>query len=188
MTVAEYKEVLKTRLNEKRYHHSLCVANEAARLATLYGGDKDKMYLAGLLHDITKNISDEEQLQLLKKFDIMLSCAEKASPQIWHAITGALLLEHEFGITDPDILSAVRYHTTGKEGMSKAEKIVYMADLTSADRNYSDVEDIRAAVNISLDEGIIRVLKFTIPNLISRGLVVHPDTLNAYNELVIKMK
>jgi nicotinate-nucleotide adenylyltransferase len=184
MTLEEYKKILRQRLDEKRYYHSLCVADEAKRLAKLYGADCDKMYLAGLLHDITKNLSDNEQLQIFKKFDIMLTDIEMASPSVWHAMSAPLVLKHEFGITDSEILSAVRYHTTGKPNMTLAEKIIYSADLTSKDRNYNDVADIRETVNKSLDECILKVLKFTITNLVSKGVAVHPDTLFVYNEMI----
>ncbi len=186
MTVEDYKELLKAKLDDKRYYHSLCVADEAKRLAEIYGGDPDKMYLAGLLHDCTKRMPDNEQLQLFKKFGIILTAVEKASPQIWHAMSGALFVKHELGIADEDIISAIRYHTTGKAGMTLSQKIVYLADLTSADRNYPDVEEIRRLSDIGLDEAIFAVLKFTVNNMSGSGKPLHPDTLDAYNELAIK--
>ncbi|MBO5745611.1 MAG: bis(5'-nucleosyl)-tetraphosphatase (symmetrical) YqeK [Clostridia bacterium] len=184
----QYKVLLQKRLNEKRYYHSLCVADEAQRLAEKYGADPDKMYLAGLLHDVTKNISDDEQLQTFEKFDIMLSVTEKASPQIWHAMSGALYVKHELGIDDEEIVSAIRYHTTGKADMTLAQKIIFVADLTSADRNYPDINEIRAAADRSLDECIIGILKFTICNIVSKNMPLHPDTLDAYNYLITKEK
>ncbi len=184
----DYKKLLKSRLNEKRYYHSLCVADEAKRLAIKYGADPDKMYLAGLLHDITKNISDNEQLQTFKKFDIMLSVAEKSSPLIWHAMSGALVVEHELGITDEDIISSIRYHTTGKADMTLCQKIIFVADLTSVDRNYPDISEIRTKADRDLDECIIGILKFTICDIVSKNNPLHPDTLDAYNYLIIERK
>ncbi|MBO5913563.1 MAG: bis(5'-nucleosyl)-tetraphosphatase (symmetrical) YqeK [Clostridia bacterium] len=188
MTFDEYKELLKGRLNEKRYYHSLCVAEEAKRLACEYGADPEKMYLAGLLHDITKNISDDEQLQTFEKFGIMLSVAEKASPLIWHAMTGALTVEYELGICDEDIVSSIRYHTTGKADMTLSQKIIFVADLTSADRNYPDISEIRAKADRDLDECIIGILKFTICDIVSKNKPLHPDTLDAYNYLITQEK
>ncbi len=188
MTVDEIKELLKSRLNEKRFYHSLCVADEAKRLAAVFGGDQDKMYLAGLLHDITKNLSDEEQLKLFSEFGIILSMTEKASPKVWHAISGALYVENKLKIDDQDIISAIRYHTTGKAEMTLSQKIVYLADLTSCDRCYPDVEDIRRLADKSLDEAIFAVLKFTVNSLSSKGVPIHPDTLSAYNELAISLR
>ena len=183
--IEKYKELLQSKLNEKRYFHSLCVADEAKRLAIKYGGDPDKMYLAGLLHDITKNTNENEQLQLFKEFGIMLTAVEKASPQIWHAMSGSLFVQKELNITDEDIISAIRYHTTGKAGMTLSQKIVYLADLTSADRNYPDVDEIRQKADRNIDEAIFAVLKFTVNNMSGKGLPLHPDTLDAYNEYAV---
>ncbi len=188
MALEEYKKILRDKLNEKRYYHSLCVADEARRLAEKYGADADKMYLTGLLHDVTKNISDDEQLQTFAKFGIMLSVTEKASPQIWHAMSGALYVKEVLGIDDEEIISAIRYHTTGRADMTLAQKIIFVADLTSADRNYPDIKEIRTAADWSLDECIIGILKFTICNIVSKNMPLHPDTLDAYNYLITKEK
>lgn len=188
MTVDEYKIILRQNLSEKRYFHSLCVAAEAKKLAETYGGDCDKMYIAGLLHDITKNKTDTEQLQLCEKFGIMLTATEKESPLIWHQITGAEYVRQELGIDDFDIISAIRYHTTGKPDMTLSEKIVFTADLISADRNYPDIKEIRAAADRSLEDCIIRVLQFTIADIVSKGNPLHPDTLNAYNYLLLEKR
>ncbi len=188
MEICEYKQLLKQMLSEKRYNHSLCVADEAKRLALKYGANPDDMYLAGLLHDITKYMPDEEQLKLFEKFGIMLTNVEMASPQIWHAVSGALYVKHELKIENDDIVSAIRYHTTAKADMSLCEKIIYVADLTSADRNYPDVAEIREKSNKSLEETMMAILKFTIGNLSGKNKLIHPDTINAYNYLCLEEK
>lgn len=188
MTVEEYKKLLKSRLNEKRYYHSLCVADEAMRLSDIYGADRNKMYLAGLLHDVTKNCSFEEQLQILEDSAIILSDSEKASPDIWHAVTGSEYLKHRLYIDDEDIISAVRYHTTGKADMTLPQKILFVADLTSKDRTYDDIEEIRRKADVSLDEAMLDILKFTVTDLVSKEKPVHPDTLEAYNRLVTERR
>ncbi len=184
METEKHKALLKERLSENRYRHSLCVADEAERLARKYGADTEKMYTAGLLHDITKNTPDNEQLQLFEKFGIMLTDVEKASPQIWHAISGALTVQYELGLPDTDIVSSIRYHTTGKENMTLPQKIVFVADLTSADRNYPDIAEIRAAADRSLEECMIGIFKFTVKDIVSKEKPLHPDTLSAYNYLI----
>lgn len=185
MIAEQFKGILKTKLDEKRYYHSLCVADEAYRLAKKYGADADKMYLAGLLHDITKNLTDNEQLQMFSRYGIILSDVEGKSKAVWHGYTGSLYLENEFGITDSDILTSIKYHSTGRADMTLAQKIIYIADLTSKDRDYPDVEVTRELVDKGLDRAILYVLKFTLKNLSSKGLVIHPDTLDAYNYLII---
>ncbi len=182
----EYKQLLKERLDEKRYKHSLAVADEAVRLSRLYGADEEKAYLAGLLHDITKNATREEHLNIFSSFDIMLSDIEKNSIKLWHAISGAEYIKHVLKIADSEIISAVRYHTTAKAGMSLLEKVIYLADFTSADRDYDDVHILRGIVNHSLDDALLYALSYSIKEVVDKKSPVHPDTLNAFNEITLK--
>lgn len=180
----KYKEILKSRLNEKRYYHSLCVADEAKRLALKYGGDAEKCYLAGLLHDITKNTPDEEHLQIFKSFGIMLNDIEKSARKLWHAMSGEAYIKNVLGIDDAELLDAVRYHTTAKKNMSLTAKILYLADFTSLDRDYDDVEVIRALVDKSIEDAMVYALKYSINDLLEQSKAVHFDTLEAYNEVI----
>lgn len=183
-----YITLLKEKLDSYRFEHSLCVAQKAVELAEKYGADKEKAYLAGLLHDITKNLSDSEQLQFFGCSAIMLSSVERVSPKVWHAISGAAYIENELDITDSDIINAVRYHTTGRADMSLLEKIVYIADFTSRDRKYPDVDVLRDIVSKNLDDGIIYALRHTIVTLGGKNMPIHPDTLDAYNYLLTAKK
>ncbi len=182
----EYKEILKKRLNPKRYNHSLCVANEAVRLAQKYGGDCDKAYLAGLLHDITKNDSPEEHLHIFSEFGIMLNDVENNAEKLWHAISGAAYIENILGLDDKEIITAVRYHTTAREDMTQLEKLLYLADFTSADRDYEDIDIMRQKVEISMEEALTYALSYTINDLVSRGKPLHIDTVNAYNQVALE--
>ena len=177
--------ILKKRLNETRYSHSLCVADEAKRLAVKYGADPEKAYLAGLLHDITKNAPDEEHLKIFKDFGIILSDVEKNAKKLWHAMSGAAYAEHILGINDPEIIDAIRYHTTAKADMSLLAKILYLADFTSADRDYEDVDVIREYVDISLEKAFIYALQYSIKDLVDLQKAVHIDTVAAYNQAVL---
>ncbi len=184
MDYKEYVDLLSSRLNEHRFKHSLCVAEEAKRLALKYGADAEKAYLAGLLHDITKNAEGDEHLQIFSQFGIMLNDVEKNTKKLWHAISGAAYVEHILNVNDLDIINAIRYHTTAKAGMTKFEKIIYLADFTSADRDYDDVDVIREYVDKSLDEAFIYALQYSICDLVQRKRAVHFDTLAAFNEAV----
>ncbi len=178
------KAILKARLNEKRYYHSLCVADEALRLTEIYGGDTEKAYLAGLLHDITKNATKEEHRQIFEEFGIILNDIEKNAEKLWHAMSGALYVKHKVGIEDEEIIDAIRYHTTAKANMSHLAKILYLADFTSKDRDYPDVDVIRNYVDKSLDKAFVYALQYSITDLVEQGRAVHPDTVAAYNEAV----
>lgn len=180
----EYKAILKDRLNEKRYYHSLCVADEAVRLAEKYGADTKKAYLAGLLHDITKNAESREHLHIFSEFGIILTDVEKNAEKLWHAMSGAAYIEHILNIKNPEIIDAVRYHTTAKANMSLLAKILYLADFTSIDRDYEDVSVIRSLVDKSLEDAFIYALQYSISDLVKNKKAVHIDTVNAYNEAV----
>jgi len=182
--IAQYKEIVKTMMSKKRFIHSCCVAEEAKRLALKYGADVEKAEIAGILHDITKEISNEEQLKLIDRFDIMLNIVEKNSPKLWHAATGAAYAENLLDIKDMNILSAIRWHTSGRSDMLLMEKIIFVADLTAADRVYEDVEEVRKAAESSLEEAMIEVIRFAAANLLSSGKLVEAGMIDAYNEAV----
>lgn len=184
MDYNNYKEILRSRLQEKRYIHSLCVADEAKRLALKYGADINKAYIAGLLHDITKNTPDSEQLQIFSDFDIMLDDITKNSYKLWHAVSGAAYIENVLNIKDSEIINAVRYHTTAKADMNLLEKILYLADFTSSDRDYEDVDIMRQKVDISLDCAMQYALNYTIGELLEKQAQIHPDTIAAYNQII----
>lgn len=182
----EIKKILQSRLNEKRYYHSLCVADEAKRLAEKYGGDIEKCYLAGLIHDITKNAPEEEHLKIFETFGIMLNVIEKNAKKLWHAMSGEAYIKYVLSINDEEILDAVRYHTTAKANMSLTAKILYLADFTSKDRDYEDVDVIRKLVDESLDSAFKYALEYSIIDLVKSSRAIHPDTLDAFNETVLK--
>lgn len=182
----EYKRLLREKLDDYRFLHSLNVAESAAMLAQLYGGDENKAYFAGLVHDIMKNASREEQLQIMEKGGIILSRTEKNNPKLWHAMAGEAYLRIKSDITDKEILSAVRYHTTGRAGMTLLDKIIYIADYISAERSYPDVDVMRElALKKSLDEAALYALKYSFTSLSREERLIHPDSVEYYNELII---
>ena len=187
-TEDEIKAVLKSRMNEHRFEHSLNVAERAVFLAEKYGADPEKARFAGLIHDCCKGIPAKEQLEIIKNVGTELDEDTLASPALWHSIAGAVYAEHEFGVTDEDVLNAVRYHTSGRGNMSILEKVVYMADLTSAERNYPDAEYTRNLTDKNLDEGIAYGVRWIAGDLEKRGLPKGKDTealLKEYENIII---
>lgn len=182
----EYDSLIQKKLKPSRYQHSINVMNRAVELATRFGADPVKARLAGLLHDVMKNVPSKEMLQFIEDSDIILLYADLCAPQLWHAIAGAAYMKRELKIDDEDVLNSVRYHTTGRAGMSILEKIIYLADLTSAERDYPDVKKTRKIVDESLDKGMLYSMKYLITDLVMQGKVLHPDTLACYDELVRK--
>ncbi len=174
-------------LSEKRFKHSIAVANQAVILAEKHGADKDKAYLAGLVHDACKEISKSEQLKIIKQFGIMLTDIEKSEPNIWHGYAASGYIKEKWGITDPDVCSAVKYHTCGRGEMSTLEKIIFVADLTSMDRDYPDSKKIREISIESLDAAIYNCYLYIIPFILNRKGKITQNTLDCYNHAVNQM-
>ena len=183
----EFKEILKNRLTEKRYTHSLNVADSAKKLARLYGYDEEIAYTAGLIHDCCKDTPAGLQLSYMLENGVELSEYERGVAKLYHSICGSVFVKKEFGIDNQDIINAVRYHTTGRKNMSLLEKIIFIADFISDERDYNGVDIMREKAVKSLDEAIVEGLSFTIKDLIDQGRIIHPDTLDAYNDAMMKI-
>ncbi len=178
--------ILRRRLKSKRFEHSLAVAEEAVRLAARYGVDTAKARTAGLLHDIMKNTPPADQLQVLDHFGVRMSAVERGAEKLYHAMSGAAFAEFVLGVTDRDILNAVRYHTTARAAMSSLEQVLYLADFTSADRDYDDVDVMRRLVDVSMEAAMAYALSYTIKDLVKKQKPIHPDTVAAFNDVMMK--
>lgn len=181
-----YIELLRTKLSDYRFNHSIEVAKSAKELAEKYGGNSEKMYLAGLLHDILKEADREEIFLYVSKYGMKLTKLEENTKKLWHAMVGAEFIKNELNIDDEEIITAVRYHTTGRKNMTLAEKILFIADFISADRDYNGVDEMRQRAEISIEHAMDMGLSFTITDLIENGRPVHPDTLDAYNDIKLQ--
>ncbi len=183
----QFTEIIRTRLSDYRFRHSLCVAQEARRLAQRYGADPDRAYTAGILHDIMKDTPGETQREILTRYGAVLDKVEQKSPTLWHARSGEVFLRNVLGITDEELLRSIRYHTTGREGMSLLEQVLFVADFTSADRDYPDVDVMRRKADKSLEEAMLYGVEYTIRDLTEKHRAVHPDTVALYNDLVLSI-
>jgi len=180
----ENRAFLKARLSKKRYTHSLNVAHEAQRLAELYGEDPEKAYFAGLMHDVCKELPAEEQEELVRASSFVVSKEELVTKPVWHGIAGAYFLQVRMGVTDPDVLNAVRYHTVGRAGMTRLEEIVYLADLISEDRTYDGVEQMRQLCLTSINAAMLEGIRFSIETTLKKGGYLPPVTVEAYNQYI----
>lgn len=187
-TLEDYKKTIRPLLTDARYHHSVCVAQEAVRLAKKYGADVQKAETAGILHDILKDTAEEKQLKIILDFGIIMNNVELQNKKLWHAIGGAAYLEGTLGITDAEILSAIRWHTSGRKDMSLLEKVVFIADYISADRDYYGVDEMRAKADESLDAAIVEGVAFTTCELIQARKPVASCMLDAYNDALMAVQ
>ena len=172
------------RLSDFRFYHSQCVADCAKALAARYGWDEEKAYIAGAAHDILKEQPKKSALAYFAENGVILTPVERACPKLWHAMAGEIYLRQTYALPE-DILLAVRYHTTGRENMTLPEKILFIADFISADRDYPGVDEMRLRAETSLESAMEEGLRFTIEDLAKNCKPIHPDTVAAYNQVLV---
>ena len=174
------KKLVKSRLSEKRWTHTKNVKKMAVKLAKRWGADPEKAAMAAILHDSAKEMPKQELLQIFADNAIMAESAPQRPSPVWHGIAAAILAETQWGITDPEILSAIRCHTTGKPDMSKLDKILYLADMTSAERDWPGVEELRALEMEDLDRALCDALKRSIDFVEEKDGTLDPESVAAY--------
>lgn len=176
------EKLAKDTLSEKRFHHTQCVVKQAVKLAEIYGCDSHKAAVAAWLHDICKEQKSSEQLQWLTKFGIMLDSVQLKQPKTWHGMAACGFMKEKLGITDKQILHAVACHTTGSGDMSTFDEIIYLADLTSEERDYPDVQLMRdLAENAGTGQAMKAALQYIIGDIVKRGMSISRDSFEAYN-------
>ena len=174
---ASLRHRVKKALDEKRFDHSLGVAYTCATLAFVHGGDVEQALTAGMLHDCAKCLSHEEKIRICRENHIEITPSEEASPGLLHAKAGAYLAEHEYGVTDEEILSAIRCHTTGKPAMSHLDKLLYVADYIEPNRKMlPHLDEVRKEAYRDLDQCVLMILEHTMTYLKEKAKVLDPVT------------
>lgn len=176
------RKEMKKKQDARRYEHTLGVEFTAAALAMRYGASVVDAQTAGILHDCAKCLSDEKRLHICEKYGLPVSDVERRSPFLLHGKAGACLAEEKYGIQGkPDILNAIRYHTTGREGMSLLEKIVFVADYIEPGRKQApNLTEIRQLAFENLDAAVLRILEDTLQHLRETGGEIDPMTETVY--------
>ena len=165
-------------LKARRIPHVLGTEETAVHLAKKYGADETAARQAALLHDCTKRLSMEEQLELCRHYGIELDELEKDALKLLHAKTGAAIAADVFGMSE-EVVSAIRWHTTGKADMTVLEKVIYLADFTEPNRDFPGVEELRKACERDLDEALQMGFEMTVEEMKEWGNPVHEKTLEA---------
>lgn len=176
---------IQMRMSEQRFKHVLGVEETAVALAKKYGASPEKASIAALTHDYAKERPDEEFKMVIVRdgFDPELLNYNNA---IWHGLVGASFVERELGITDAEILHAIRVHTTGAAKMSLLDKIIYVADYIEPGRDFPGVQDARAIAWTDLDEAVAFETKHTLAHLLAQEQQIYPKTIETYNYWVAK--
>ncbi|WP_145035273.1 bis(5'-nucleosyl)-tetraphosphatase (symmetrical) YqeK [Paenibacillus sp. Y412MC10] len=183
----ELIEAVSSQMPAKRWEHTKGVMETAVILAGRFGADPVKADLAAILHDVAKYwpVQKLHQMMVEHKLSDELLHYDK---QLWHAKVGAFVAEHEYGVTDAEVLDAIRYHTSGRIGMTLLDKVVCLADYMEPGRDFPGVNNIRELANHSLEEALAAGFDSTIGYLLSRRQIIFPLTVLARNDLIKQLE
>lgn len=176
--------------------HSLGSHDKAVELAEKYNlppKTREKAAVAALLHDTAKLIPPQEMFDYCEQHHLEISESDRVSPQTLHPFVGAQMVLEELGITDEEILNAIRYHTTGRAAMGIIEKIVYIADKIEGNtRDPQFIEEVSVHLDYenpaSVDETMLYLLDSTIAFIIEKRQVIHPRTIEARNDFITRLR
>lgn len=188
LSIEEIDLYLKENLMENRYIHTLGVAETAKKLAEINGVSQEKAEIAGLAHDVAKNLSKDKMKEIMEENNIKISALEENNSNLWHSIIAPIEAKAKLGIEDEEILDSIRWHTTGKENMSILTKIIYIADMIEPSRNFNGIEDIRKVTFDNLDAGVYLGLTHNIEFLLTKNLLIDENTIKARNYFLFDSK
>lgn len=183
MELEKIKEIVKTRLSEKRYYHSECVMNRCIELAKKFNADVETVAKVGIAHDIAKEISSEDKLKYVEENNIEIDEIERENPTLLHAKIGADIAIKELEFTS-EMGQAIRAHTTGITNMSLLDKILFIADRTSIERGFPDIEYLNNLLEESIDKAVLYIIDKKIMLQIEKRAAMHPDSIIARNYLL----
>jgi predicted HD superfamily hydrolase involved in NAD metabolism len=175
-----------TQLTPARLAHTKRVVEQARALALKHCCDVSEAEVAAVLHDCARDLPLEAQLKHAATFGIVVAEIERANPNVLHAWIGAELAKHRYGVTSETVLSAIRWHTTGRPEMTELEKVIFLADYTELGRQFPGVDQVRSMAEADLDSAMLLALSQTIDYVIKRGLILHPITVDARNYFLLK--
>ena len=186
MNLKQAKELVRSRLSDKRYEHTINVKKMAVKLAKQYGANEEQAALAALLHDAAKEISKDEMRAIMRAHPEYAEGGEERPAPVWHGICASILARTEWGVTDEAVLSAIACHTAGKAGMTQLDKILYLADMTSAERDWPGVNKLRKLELKDLDAAMLAALKQTNDFVLSQGKPLDPQSKAAYEDILAR--
>lgn len=178
------KKQLKKLLSHDRFIHSVNVCNTATELAKRFGFDENKAYIAGLLHDCAKCIPYELTLKMCDDFGVSLDEFDEKIPALIHSKLGEKLAFSHFGISDKEILEAIKWHTLGHPDMGNIAKIVYVSDMIEPSRCFEGIEKLRDTAKESLDRAVYECTNATISFNTKRNRMINPmayEVLKAFS-------
>lgn len=182
MNIKTIKKDLKELLTPKRYEHSLRVAEESKNLAKTYQYDEKKAYIAGLIHDIAKNFTEEESKVWIEKYKLPKELLEEKYKNIKHADIGAVVAKEKYHLED-DICKAIKYHTIGNKDMDALAKIVFLADKIARNNLPKELQEVKELAYQNLNKALLCCLENEEIHLKSKGIKIHKDTKELLEKL-----
>ena len=180
-----YEKKAKSILSEKRFIHSLNVSKLAEKIAICYGIDLKKVKIAGILHDICKEMDKETLLELLSEANPKIFTDFKDFHfKLYHGPAATVYLRKEFGVDDDEILNAVCFHTTGRKNMTLMEKIIAIADHSSDERPFDDVKEMQELAMKDINKAILIKYSLEIKKCINKAMLIHPYMVETYNDMI----
>ncbi|MBN3033812.1 MAG: bis(5'-nucleosyl)-tetraphosphatase (symmetrical) YqeK [Candidatus Saganbacteria bacterium] len=177
----EIVEKLEAELGRERFTHSLRAEKIALALAKKFGVGQKKASLAALLHDCARRYDRKELLQKARRLGLLIDPIRKFEPKLFHGEIGAWLARREFGVRSAGVLNAIRRHTTGAPGMTKLDKIIYLADHIEEGRAFTGVDKLRRLAFRDLDRAIYESASAMIRFLVKQGRPIYPPTVVTRN-------
>ncbi|MDX8045904.1 bis(5'-nucleosyl)-tetraphosphatase (symmetrical) YqeK [Gracilibacillus sp. S3-1-1] len=174
-------KIVEKQLTKKRYDHTVRVMETALDLAAHYELDTKKVELAAIFHDYAKYRNPEEMKRWIIEEKLPQDLLDY-HPELWHGPVGSKMIEREIGIGDPEIQSAIYWHTTGKRNMSLFEQVIFIADYIEPGRDFPGVDEVREVVYKDIDQACWTAARNTIQFLMSKNQPIYPDTFQLYNE------
>ena len=178
LTLPQLRACSYSMIRAKRVPHVMGVEEEAVRLAKFWGADPELARHAAILHDCTKYLELEPQLELCRKYGVELDSLEQKAVKLLHSKTGACIAKYVFGEPE-EVYQAIFWHTTGKADMSLLDKILYMADYIEPNRDFEGVERLRKLAYTDLDQAMLLGVESTIEEMQQRGVPIHTNTQQA---------
>ncbi|WP_085523301.1 bis(5'-nucleosyl)-tetraphosphatase (symmetrical) YqeK [Tuberibacillus sp. Marseille-P3662] len=184
MNKQEALQVVQEILPEHRFEHTKRVVETAKQLAGRNDADIDKVTYAAIWHDIAKYFDEDYMYEIIYTHPEIPNELLNYHVSLWHAPVGSVYVRETYNLLDQDVLNGMTYHTTGRAGMSTLEKIVFLADYIEPGRAFPGIDEVRHLAETDLDAAVCQSLANTIQFLVAKNAQVHPDTVDAYNELI----
>ena len=183
MNLEEIIKIAKETLSEKRFKHSYEVMQRCEELAKIYDIDTNKAKLVGIAHDIAKEMPNEEKFKYIDENNIEIDDIEKNNGALLHGKIGADICKKRFGFTE-EMARAVRIHTTGNNNMSILDKILFIADSTSDDRNFDNLDYIVDLGNTDINKAVLYIVEYKIKSNTERNKTIHPNSVLAREDII----